>query len=71
MSSGSSEQHGQEYRLAKELSLFGKQCLKLECRVCWEVEGKQDQESEEALTLKRMSLFLRFTTKTWHASVNN
>lgn len=28
VNSGSREQHGQEYRLAKELSLFGKQCLK-------------------------------------------
>lgn len=52
VSSGSGKQLEQMCRLAEELSLFGKQCWKLEprVRVRGEAEGKQDQESEEALT---------------------
>lgn len=50
VSSGSGKQLEQMCRLAEELSLFGKQCWKLEPRVRGEVEGKQDQEREEALT---------------------
>lgn len=71
MSSGSNEQHGQQYRLTGVKSA-GETVFGAGTPGCvGEPQGRQDRESEMALTRKSSSSFLRPVPETWRTLVNN